>query len=140
MVDIMDVIQIRLCSGMIVSWMNDAGKVRDAGASRSEKSAVFFHPAAALRNSPLNSPINYSKMFLTVFNAYGFTPGRTSSMNAVNSAMLNLRTVIALFLCLALFACGSSADEVKHKSQEELELGYFYYEGIFLSTAPAGQK
>ena len=55
-------------------------------------------------------------------------------MNAVNSAMLNLRTVIALFLCLALFACGSSADEVKHKSQEELELGYFYYEGGFSSN------
>ena len=46
----------------------------------------------------------------------------------------NLRTVIVLFLCLTLFGCSPSADEVKHKSKEELEIGYYYYEGIFLST------
>ena len=46
----------------------------------------------------------------------------------------HLRMVIVLFLCLALFGCCSSADEVKHKSREEMEIGYYYYEGIFLST------
>ena len=46
----------------------------------------------------------------------------------------NLRTVIVLVLCFTLFGFSSSADEVKHKSKEELEIGYYYYEGIFLST------
>lgn len=46
----------------------------------------------------------------------------------------NLRSAVVFFLCLALFGCCSSAAEVKHKSKEELEEGYYYYEGIFLST------
>ncbi len=45
-----------------------------------------------------------------------------------------LRTLIVLCFCLALFGCGSQTDEVKHQSQEELESGYYYYEGVFLST------
>ncbi|MBQ9038517.1 MAG: hypothetical protein IJ119_03410 [Clostridia bacterium] len=45
-----------------------------------------------------------------------------------------LQTVIVLFLCLTLFGCCSLAAEVKHKSKEELEIGYYYYEGIFLAT------
>ena len=45
-----------------------------------------------------------------------------------------LRTAIVLFLCLAFFGCGSLADDVAHKSQEEQDIGYYYFEGIFLST------
>ncbi len=34
----------------------------------------------------------------------------------------NLRMVIVIFLCLTLFGCSFSADEVKHKSKEEREM------------------
>ena len=43
-------------------------------------------------------------------------------------------TVIALCLCLVLFGCSFHNGEVEHKSKEEQEIGYYYYEGIFLST------
>lgn len=45
-----------------------------------------------------------------------------------------LRAMIVLCCCLALFGCSSHTDEVAHKSKEELEAGYYYYEGVFLST------
>lgn len=45
-----------------------------------------------------------------------------------------LLTLIVLCLCFALLGCSSQPDAVKHKSKEELEIGYYYYEGIFLST------
>lgn len=41
---------------------------------------------------------------------------------------------IVLCVCLALSCCGSRADVIEHKSKEELEIGYYCYEGIFLST------
>lgn len=45
-----------------------------------------------------------------------------------------IRMVIVFILFIALFGCCAHAEEVKHKSKEELELGYYYYEGIFLTT------
>ena len=45
-----------------------------------------------------------------------------------------LGSVMVLFLCFALFGCSLHEGEPAHKSKEELEIGYFYYEGIFLST------
>ena len=45
-----------------------------------------------------------------------------------------LRAMIVLCCCLALFGCSSHTDEVAHKSKEELDAGYYYYEGVFLST------
>ena len=45
-----------------------------------------------------------------------------------------LQTVLVLFLCLTIVGFCSSAAGVEHKSKEELEIGYYYYEGIFLST------
>lgn len=45
-----------------------------------------------------------------------------------------LRMVIVICLCAVLFGCGSQTDTVEHKSKEEQEIGYYYYEGIFLST------
>ena len=43
--------------------------------------------------------------------------------------------VIVLCLCLVLCCCSSpDTDEVRHKSKEEIEIGYYYFEGIFLST------
>lgn len=47
-----------------------------------------------------------------------------------------LRAVL-LCLCLSLCGCRSyvgdqSPQEIEHKSQEELDTGYYYYEGIFL--------
>lgn len=43
-------------------------------------------------------------------------------------------TMIVLCLCLVLFGCSSQTDVAEHKSKEELEIGYYYYEGVFLST------
>ena len=45
-----------------------------------------------------------------------------------------LGTGIALCLCLALLGCGIHTGGSAHKSKEELEIGYFWYEGVFLST------
>ena len=42
--------------------------------------------------------------------------------------------VIVLCLFLALLGCSSHTDEIAHKSKEELEYGYYYYEGVFLSS------
>ncbi|MBQ6384945.1 MAG: hypothetical protein IJJ38_02100 [Lachnospiraceae bacterium] len=43
--------------------------------------------------------------------------------------------VIVICICLVLCSCGSSGtDEVRHKSKEEIEIGYYHFEGIFLST------
>lgn len=45
-----------------------------------------------------------------------------------------LQMVTLLCICIALFGCSSQGDKVEHKSKEELESGYYYFEGIFLST------
>ena len=46
----------------------------------------------------------------------------------------SLQMIIALCLCLVLAGCSSQTEEVKHKSKEEEELGYYYFEGIILSA------
>ena len=45
-----------------------------------------------------------------------------------------IRTVLLACLCLGLFGCGAPADEPMHKSKEEQDIGYYYYEGVFLET------
>lgn len=45
-----------------------------------------------------------------------------------------LRTVIVLCLCLVLSGYSAHADGTEHKSKEEIGIGYYYYEGIFLSA------
>ena len=48
--------------------------------------------------------------------------------------MKTLRIVIVICLSFALFGCSSHTDDVAHKSKEELEAGYYYFEGFFLSN------
>lgn len=50
---------------------------------------------------------------------------------------ISLLIAAMLCLCFLLYGCSSnvenqSHEELKHKSQEELKEGYYYYEGIFL--------
>ena len=58
---------------------------------------------------------------------------------------INLLAAALLFsLCLSLGGCGGSSgvrelEAYPHQSQEELESGYYYYEGVFLSTEEAAR-
>lgn len=45
-----------------------------------------------------------------------------------------LVAVIMLCLCIALLGCSCQINEFENKSKEEQEIGYYYYEGVFLST------